>query len=176
MPRAELPVDLDYFVCTECGSAVQEVEDSQKGEKRFLFDGEYAAGERPRVHTVCVGCSNRKVWKDNCVYRSYKKKREAPEPRFAETNADVTLMVEDGVECALCGANKDTTPGHGIFVDRVDNVSLIRRYTCRTCKGAWVHDPKTTATTAIVAETAASALEAMDAEPAAEPAAATDVR
>ena len=136
--QAALPPDLGFFVCVDCGSAIQEVEDSEKGERRFLFHGEDPEDGRPTVHTVCVRCQRQATAPNNCIYRSQKKRARDHEPLFSETVADVALVVECEIDCELCGANKETTPNHGIIVDRADNVSLKRRYTCPTSQGVGV--------------------------------------
>lgn len=89
--------------------------------------------ERPRVYSKCVLCDDRKPWPTNCVMRSYMKPRKEEPRSFAETNADVTLTVDDAILCPFCGI----CPAEGVFIDRMNNVDLERRYTCRACCGSW---------------------------------------
>ena len=131
---------LELFVCAECGSFIQEAPSPTSGRRRTLFVVETAEGRaepKPVVHTKCLQCGDVKPWVSSCVRRSFVAPRVKPLPTAAETLADVTLEVRVDVGCLLCGANKDATPGHGILLDRVDDVSLARRLTCRTCMGQW---------------------------------------
>lgn len=105
----------------------EDVPEGAKWGKMDVYD------KPPRVYSKCLRCDDTKPWKSNCVMRSYMKPRKEKPPSFSETNADVTLTVDSAILCPFCGL----CPDEGVFIDRMNNVDLERRYTCRSCYNSW---------------------------------------
>jgi len=96
--------------CAECGSV------------RFLV--------RSAARVECAQCGHVARQAGACVRRSVAAPRKRPLPTAEEVLADACAVVCVNVVCAHCGAK-------GAALDRVDDVSLARRYTCRACEAQW---------------------------------------